>query len=398
MKGSFIVQRLLGLTVAGFAATSAMGYISTDSFETYDLGLFEEQDPSGWTVNSNDLSEIVGSNVTFSACALPLTGTYDSEGAPLTTVDATHTQVLQLNTEGETIVRAVSDTDTTDVMTYVDTMVYLVPSDDTPEIDDTSVQAAVYLNAESNIVVFCGSEAVLGVDATNRFVATDQQILPETWYRLTITMDYATDGDAVDQAFFKVEIDGDALTSDLGYLTVPTTGLPAQAAGGMWFRAANVTSADNNLMNSVSLKGTGMIDDFVVTTQTPDFIGGEEEQFASDGVTPIGWVNDGSYTDAANQDGDAYSLYEEYLMGSNPDVSNSWTIDTIAIDGLGILTLTWAGVATDADAVTVQGADAVDGSYSEIAGTITFDTDTYTFVSDATVAGLTAFKLEASDE
>jgi hypothetical protein len=356
-------------------------------------------------VNSTDESGISNDVSVLSAdlgsVGLPLTGSYSEDGGGLSPISVAHTKVLDLNTGTNTIVYAVSGAQTTDVKAYLDTMVYLVPSDDIPAdiAADTSVQAGLYLDANSNIVVFAGGDTT---SDTNRFVTTDQTVLPETWVRLTILMDYATDEvtfGETDQCFFKVMVNGSDLTSSGAYASIPTDGsTPTQVAGGVYLRAANPGDADVAKMNSVSLEGTGMIDDFVVTTQTPDFLAPPGPQYASDGMTPLSWVTAGGYTDAGNADSDAYTLYEEYLMGSDPDVSNSWEIETIAIDGSGILTLTWSGVETDADAVTVQGAATVGGTYSPIAGTIGFAGGTYTFTSDATVAGLGAFKLVASDE
>ena len=399
MKVSFTATRLLGLTTLGIAAmaSSALGYISYDSFESYSEAVFYGQASGDWTVSSSDLSVVTNKGAyTFSACTLPLTGTYDLEPGP-GLLSAAHTQVLELSTEGETLTRTVSGADTTDVKTYVDTMVYLVPSDGTPDVtSDVTVQAAVFLNSDSNIVVFAGGPT--RVD-TNRFVVTDQTVAPETWVRLTILMDYETDEvtfGEVDQCFFKVQVNGSDLTSSEAYAAIPTAGeTPSPVAGGIYLRAANAGDADETKMNSVALKGTGMIDDFVVTDQTPDFIGGEEEEPYVTWATALGATETGP---TSNEDGDAYTLLEEYLMGTDPTASTSWAIETISVDGSGILTLTWSGVATDADAVTVQGAVTVDGTYNAVAGTISFDTDTYTFVSDASVAGLTSFVLVASDE
>ena len=145
---------LKGLVALAMVCASAQVFganILAETFETYTDG-DPITDASTWSAGSSDLSTVLATNYTYTASTMPL-----SASAPGTA----HEQVLDLATEGDQLTNDVSTTSNpagTITNIYIDQMVYLVPSDETPYsiTNDLSIQAAVYLNSSSNLVILSG--------------------------------------------------------------------------------------------------------------------------------------------------------------------------------------------------------------------------------------------------
>ena len=153
--------------------------------------------------------------------------------------------VLELATEGNTLTRHVIDGSSTGKTfsannVYVDTLIKFTPSEDTPTISN-DVKVAVYVNVNSNLVVYHG---IAGVGATNS-VFDGIHISPNTWNRLTIKLSYSAP-----YSLCNIYLNGDALTHE-------------NAAGEN--QDLFVTAASGNVLNAVAFQGTGYVDELVVS-------------------------------------------------------------------------------------------------------------------------------------
>lgn len=260
-----MLKGLVALAVVCASAQTFAAPITSDSFESYTTGdAITNAAPTVWQNEGNGLSTVLATNYTYTAATMPL-----SASAPATA----HTQILGLDTQGDQLSNVQATGDAPSV--YVDQMVYLVPSDSAPTISDDSAQAAVYLNSNSNLVVLT-THQVDASTATNAWAVLDNKTVePETWVRLTITVDYDSgddDGFGIYTDWLTVAVDGTNLTSStLGYPAVVTT--LASPSGGMWLRCANQggASVTEDSLAGLAYTGTGMIDDLIVTTTTPTF-------------------------------------------------------------------------------------------------------------------------------
>jgi len=153
--------------------------------------------------------------------------------------------VLELATEGNTLTRHVIGDGSVTGQTfasanvYVDTLIKFTPSEDTPTISN-DVKVAVYVNANSNLVVYHGIE---GPAVTNS-VFTNISISPTNWYRLTIQMIY------VDPlSVCKVYLNSELLTHE-----------NALGDDDDMF----LTAAAGNTLSAVAFQGTGWVDELSV--------------------------------------------------------------------------------------------------------------------------------------
>lgn len=404
MNISTTAKRLLGavamLGIAAVASSAYASYTYTDDFEGYTpvpKTIVGENSLDGmiWSGDAGDLSSVVATNYTFTDAEYPIT-----PGA--------HTQVLLLDTQGATLTNTPTALPA-DAIYYVDQMVYLVPSEEEPAsvTTDTSVHTAVYLNSTSNLVVYTG-----GNDGTNNvFVTFTNEVLPETWMRLTVTLDFDTGDGFTQKRYMKFAINGVDLESDSGYASIGDEGAPNT---GPWFFTANKNEKPTDVVASLAYQGTGMIDDVVVTDEDPfgttgpqyyiasvltglgtaspsiletvnegdaaeiiyTYTGGEDwgaiTAFLENGVpvtdaigktvytssyasVMMSYTNDvtfgvaiapagtvaptlwalsyGGDPDAANEDNDALDIDQEYLLETDPTVSNVFEIIEIGIDG-----------------------------------------------------------------
>lgn len=333
MNISVTNKRLLaGLMAVALACVSSQAFAAgSDDFEspTYTAPEYVTNNVS-WSNAGNGLSTVIATNYSYSAATMPL-----SASAPGTT----HGQVLSLDTQGDELDYADAPTTAGDV--YVDQMVYLVPSDTPPTITDDSVQAAVYLNSDSNLVLYC-SDNVSATPVSGWIVFEGQTVLPETWSRLTISMDY-DNGDIsgfVDTDWFKVQIDGTDITSTNGHSAVVADpdAIPGPWTAGPWIRCANLTggSATLNALSGLSYTGTGMLDDLIVTTTAPTFVPGGSTftittVVGADGSidVPASLVVDSGATTSivftANQYFELATLYTNNAMVALADHTKVWT-------------------------------------------------------------------------
>jgi len=193
-----------------------------------------------WISAEGDASKLVAvdaGNLAYAASSRPMTGVESN-------------LVLNLETEGQTLTRTVDGGPMNFVSgapVYVDTLIKFTPSEDDPVIEDTQVKAAVFVNVESNLVVYCNDLDL----AVKTQVVTEVAINPEQWYRLTILMSQLSS-----TPVFKVYLDGTAISSAIGYDD-------GGSHPGEWFASASVDPT----LNAVAFQGTGMIDELVVSDE-----------------------------------------------------------------------------------------------------------------------------------
>lgn len=195
-----------------------------------------------WVADGLDASKIIATNSTYSGTR-PGTNSAPAE------------YVLDLATEGSTLTRHVIGDDgvstgklfTVAAPVYVDTLIQFRPSEDTPTIG-ADVKVAVYVNINSNLVVYHGMD---GADPTNSVFGTIA-INPEQWYRLTIQMT----GYDENTPACKVYLDGENLTH-------------ANAIDDVFFLTAG---SGGSTLNAVAFQGTGLVDDLAVANDA-DFGG-----------------------------------------------------------------------------------------------------------------------------
>ena len=214
----------------------------------------------------------------------------------------TNTKYLALDTNGAELQRFLNPTDTNTPITvaadgtYIDTLIQFTPSESAPT-DLDGAKLAIWLGVDSehnttNLMVAGAyymmtdpqDESTLTFTTSTNYTLSGTYV-PGTWYRLTIKAISSLANGAVGQYLpgFVVSIDGQTLS-----IAGSATDSPAYTIlteGGL-VTGANKDLLDDNqfipalgvsdttvvpTLTSVGFKGTGALDDFVVTTVAPDF-------------------------------------------------------------------------------------------------------------------------------
>ena len=284
---------------ASFAALAAdpaarSGDISLVGFENYTA----DQTVIGYGDDGNSgntLWSCVGDDAS-------LVKTYgnDNATAPSITEPApfageTNTKYLALDTNGSELQRAVPAVGQTIAAdgTYVDTLVQFTPSESAPTAADlTDAKLAIWLGVVENVTnlyVAGGAYSAESTDDEDITVTAKSYKLSgtyeaNTWYRLTVkAINSIADADWEGSNYpgFEICIDGTPLTVvddqvyDATALAWFADGVITDTSiltGGTFIPSAvtSLSTADSTL-TSVGFKGTGALDDFVVTTVAPDF-------------------------------------------------------------------------------------------------------------------------------
>ena len=203
---------------------------------------------------------------------------------PITNVNA-QVQALKLETEGQTLRRYVNFSEGSDFMgttvsnttslaispgvpVYVDTLMKFTPSEDDPDIVDNQIQFALWVNAESNLVVRCGHWTLGGIEPTNSVFTNVGVIDPEKWYRVTAELKCGedVDGELEWLTIFRLYLDGTVITNDESFEFVPSLGLQP----GEWFFSVATFNRD---LEEIAFQGTGWVDDLVVTDELQSQLG-----------------------------------------------------------------------------------------------------------------------------
>ena len=252
---------------AGACALSATAttYVS-DSFEATDGSLDKPINQYKMVVSggNNEFTNRVWTSIADDASVLIASDAANIGFATTTRPMNTNAQfVLKLDTNGQPLSRAITNTIDTECSflttpVYVDTLIQFTPSEDTPTIE-TGTKVAIYVNVNSNLVVYHKWDDGNSVVATNSVFSSLGLINPTNWYRLTIQMGQADVGSAC-QIWLDHQPLSDATTYPLSGYTAGT---------GPWFMTASLGST----LGTVAFQGTGAVDELVVSTDVPSYGG-----------------------------------------------------------------------------------------------------------------------------
>lgn len=239
---------------------SATGFFA-DSFEAPDgsdglpisqykmvvSGVQNETTNFVWLAAAGDASTIVSNDAAYAA----ITG-----NGPISNSLETTELVLNLETEGNTLSRT-AGVSIASAPVYIDTLIKFTPSEDDPAIDMADVKVALYVNAQSNLVVVHTFYVDMVAVVTNSVIDSVGTINPEAWYRLSMQVENLLDSFPGTKIF----LDGTAVSHTNAYNDA------LDATGGEWF--INTDSASD--INMISFQGTGMLDELVVSDTAPVF-------------------------------------------------------------------------------------------------------------------------------
>ena len=230
------VDGSFGLPIGEYKTTTYV--VGVDTFTNY-----------VWYAAAGDASTIISNDAAYA----------DIEGdGPIS--NTTAELILNLETEGNTLSRT-AGVSIASTPAYVDTLIQFTPSEDDPEIDMTDVKVALYVNAESNLVV---RHKMFGASVETNSVLS--AINPDAWYRLTLEVKNL---DGFGTYATRVRIDGVAVTHANAYVEP----FDAVTTGGEWFLNYQVGTG-NDTVKLVSFQGTGLLDELVVSDEEPNFGGG----------------------------------------------------------------------------------------------------------------------------
>ena len=273
---------------------------------------------SKWSCSGDDASLVktYGGDNAAKGNGLTFPGPFEDEG----------NQYLALDTNGAELQRFLNPTDTNTPITvaadgtYIDTLIQFTPSESAPT-DLDGAKLAIWLGVDSehnttNLMV-AGAYYMMTDpqdETTLTFTTSTNYTLsgtyePGTWYRLTVkaipTLANGAEGQYLPG--FVIAIDGQTLS-----IAGSATDSPAYTIlteGGL-VTGANKDLLDDNqfipalgvsdttvvpALTSVGFKGTGALDDFVVTTEAPDFKPAPIDFSLTwpAGVTPVSYTIDG---------------------------------------------------------------------------------------------------------
>ena len=205
-----------------------------------------------------------------------LTYLYTATNLPLPAI--THTNVLQLNTQGAVLTNSFGDGfNMSHGIVYLDMMMFLESSDNSPiwfTTADTGRKGGTYVNMAQQLVIYHGIAASDGSLVSNVLDVTSINLQSDSWHRVTWLIDATATNQGHVLAMFQLRLDGVAVTHTNAYgdnwkQQFQNTGvLPATGPGGTWFRFAT-TSQVATVLQALCFAGTGRLDDVVATTNNP---------------------------------------------------------------------------------------------------------------------------------
>jgi len=357
--------QFLSVCAGAFALTvSAQTIWVSDNFEAEGAGLTNAVigDAAGmykayvWDISSQQTA----TNLAWEAGAgdastiQAFEGSYTKNTRPIAEANAQE-QALKLETEGQTLTRYVAFTPDTDpgapggktkpapisfqnAPVYVDTLIKFTPSEDDPEITDPYIKVAIFVNANSNLVVRHKYLTGATMGTTNSVFETIN-ITPEQWYRLTLKLSNTAD---FGLTAAEIWLDGTQLTHANGALDANTF------SGGPFFFLLHDF---NILLNQVSFQGTGYVDDLVVTdTIVPFQTAGLTLTLAFNGdlmsvtANGVAVASGGSVTDGATLVIDAIDWYQiNGVTGDNISFTGTPTPGSLVNCTTGTISTTVSG-------------------------------------------------------
>ena len=226
-----------------------------DSFESFTEGQHIVDGATGWLGATSALMYATAQD-------------YSTVSYPLAT---NHSLVARLDAGNESVSNTFAQLTRTNI--WIDMNMQMVRWDeDTPPgnmTNDNMIQTAVYLASNGQLVVF-HSDPLIG-DTSNRWTMLDHETIEtQSWHRLTVKMDYLSalyGPEGVGLKFFQVHLDGSVISNEHAHVD---PSLNSYATNGSWFICANGIDP-NPYLQATIFKGSGYLDDFVVTDQEPSF-------------------------------------------------------------------------------------------------------------------------------
>ncbi|MFO7936677.1 MAG: hypothetical protein R6V06_03620 [Kiritimatiellia bacterium] len=348
---------------SALSATAATNYVE-DSFEVSDGGSeglaisqykftteggLDEVTNYAWFAEAGDASMIILTNEAYAS--------YTGDGPIIGTSEL----MLDLATEGNTLSRTCGVTVADNSYLYVDTMIQFTPSEDDPLIDDDDLKVALFVNAQSNLVVRHGRYDDPGEPNWDYTLTLTNSVIdgltidPDQWYRLSIAVYY--DEEINGEVFCRIALDGTVISHGNAY------DYDGDVNGGTYFHSC-VNDYDN-VLEKVSFQGTGSVDEFVLTdTDYAEVFGGGTAvmiTLVSEGgnvtFNPEGPVESGTSVEITATDD------WMWLASLNGAVSEAGVVDAVSIT----TNLTAAGSESCTVTAVVEYADSSqpigDGSY-----------------------------------
>ena len=306
--------------LAALAADPAARTIDTKS----DISLvgFESYTADATVIGYNDGGTEGNSLWTATGDDASLVKTYggDNAAAPSITVPAPFSdggdKYLALDTNGSELQRDITTTVDADG-TYIDTLVQFTPSESAPTGSDlTGAKLAIWLGVVNNVTNLYVQGNYWDFDSapvgtSQAYALTGKAIEPGTWYRLTVKAipNILNENSGMSIPAFQIFVDGTDMVLSSSPLSAGFAELLDQSS--MYASADIQTAAEASklvpsiqeeagqygatvTLTSVGFKGTGALDDFVVTTIAPDLSAPAIDfTLTWDGVTPVSYTIDG---------------------------------------------------------------------------------------------------------
>ncbi len=231
---------------------------------------------NGWTATGGgDASSITNPAVGYAPLpgGVPFPMSYDHAAAR---------KVLRLDTRDAMLATPPADAAFTNAKVYADMMVNLDVCKTLPAAvsNDANLKTAVLLMADgaaTNLYVFHGRK-IAGGFGEPVFTAVTSTVPAGTWCRLTLVFDAAS-GAGGDAEAFRVLLNGKPLLSPAAYCDDWKVALfqgEGAPGGGTWFlsaaRRAGSAGLNPGSLGWLGLKGTGLIDDLVLTGVEPKWV------------------------------------------------------------------------------------------------------------------------------
>lgn len=154
---------------------------------------------------------------------------------------------------------------------WIDTMVQPGRMSDPPTGSVTNSTMALYFDTNGFLTVYNGYQTnrsdASSKSETNFWTTLSNSFGPVAswqWVRVTVELKYTDTYGDPGQAYFNIKLNGTAFTSEWAYADADFSA----ASTGSWFLCANY---NNYKLSSMALSGSGMLDDLVVSTNTPVF-------------------------------------------------------------------------------------------------------------------------------
>lgn len=231
----------VGLLAGPVMAQDSDGY--AENFEGYS-DRYAISNAAGW--EATEESFIVATNYS---------GNYVGGDYP---IEGSHTNVLWVENNVTNKIGKGLENQTN----WVDVAMKPTFSDSEPSLDDVAdAVAAAYFNTNGNLVVLnCPSNVYQQLEWRT---IPDVQIQETDWIRLTIAVNMADGNNIVNDdntRFFQIYINGTVVSNEAAYISPNNT----SGKGGSWF-GSGADIFRNDPITNVIVKGTGYIDDLVVT-------------------------------------------------------------------------------------------------------------------------------------